>query len=336
MATPIVRISLLLVALALARGARAEGPSELDRRLAQSLFDHARLLLETGRPVEACPKFAESYRLEPASGTLLNLALCHEQEGKNASAWSEYNESLSLALKENRPDREQLVRERLAALEPKLLLMSVVLGPRADVEGLEVRFDGALLRRAAWGTPTVVDPGPHRVEAQAPGRVSWSASVVVESPGRVQAVEVPELAPLVPAPPPVSAAPAAKAPHAARDPAAKERQRWAYGLGIGAGASLVLGLVSGAKALERKGEARDGCWPEKNFCSPEALDARDSARSYAWVSTISMGLGVAAAAAIPLVLTSSSSPPPRKHALRVGGGPGPGPGSWALSLGGSF
>ncbi|HEU4534651.1 MAG TPA: tetratricopeptide repeat protein, partial [Polyangiaceae bacterium] len=307
--------------IALAAPARAQGPSDVDRRLAQSLFDHARVLLEAGRVAEACPKFEESHRLEPASGTLLNLALCHEQEGKMASAWSEYNESLSLALKESRPDREQLVRERLAALGPKLLLVSVVPAPGADVEGLEVRFDGTTLRRAAWGTPTAVDPGPHRVEASAPGRVAWSSRGTIEGAGGVRTIEVPVLAPLAPA---ATARPAAPASPAGRDAGAAERRRWAYGLGAAAGAALLVSTMTGLKALERQGEAQDACWPERGFCTVDGLEARDASRAYAWASTISLGAGLAAAVAAPLVLWSAPSPPARsvppvrRRAPRVG------------------
>ena len=45
---------------------------------AEALFEEGRRLLEAGRTDEACLKLAESLAQEMSSGTLLNLALCHE------------------------------------------------------------------------------------------------------------------------------------------------------------------------------------------------------------------------------------------------------------------
>jgi len=47
--------------------------------LAESLYQDGRDLLTAGRTAEACEKFAESHRLDPAAGTLLNLAACNER-----------------------------------------------------------------------------------------------------------------------------------------------------------------------------------------------------------------------------------------------------------------
>src|SRR4051812_48456348 len=83
--------------------ARAATPA--DKAAAESLFASALALLSEKKFSEACPKLEESQRLDPASGTLLNLAWCHEMEGKTATAWAEYKKLLALADAEGRVDR---------------------------------------------------------------------------------------------------------------------------------------------------------------------------------------------------------------------------------------
>src|SRR5262245_52435554 len=72
-------------------------PSSEDAALAEELFRAAKALMTEGRNVEACPKLAESYRLDPAGGTLLTLALCHETTGRTASAWADFTNAIALA-----------------------------------------------------------------------------------------------------------------------------------------------------------------------------------------------------------------------------------------------
>src|SRR5258705_3259626 len=55
---------------------------------AEALFRQGRQLLSEGKTAAACEKFAASQRMDPSSGTLLNLADCHAGEGKTASAWA--------------------------------------------------------------------------------------------------------------------------------------------------------------------------------------------------------------------------------------------------------
>lgn len=102
--------------LALATSALA---AEGDDAQAARLFQEGREAFVAGNLVDACPRLAESYRLDPATGTLMALALCHEQEGKLALAWAELNEAEERARQEGRSDRIEYVRTRLSALRAR-------------------------------------------------------------------------------------------------------------------------------------------------------------------------------------------------------------------------
>src|SRR5256885_1547996 len=107
--------------------------------MAQALFDEARELLAAGKYPEACRKFAESQRLDPGGGPVLNLALCHEKEGKIATAWADFREALGAARRDRRAERENLAREHLETLEPRLPRLTVRVASDARVE---VTLDG--------------------------------------------------------------------------------------------------------------------------------------------------------------------------------------------------
>ncbi|MDF2698209.1 MAG: hypothetical protein K0S65_6592, partial [Labilithrix sp.] len=100
-------------------------PSVSEQMLAQSLFDEARQLMDRGKYAEACPKLAESQRLDPGGGTLLNLAICHEKEGRFGTAYLEMKAASSQAGKDGRKDREKIANERLTALGPRVPRLAV-------------------------------------------------------------------------------------------------------------------------------------------------------------------------------------------------------------------
>src|SRR6266699_3327978 len=98
-----MRFAPMLIAAALvglpAKRAIAGSPA------AEALFREGRQLLKEAQVDEACLKLAESYSQEPASGTLLNLARCHEIQGKIATAWAEYAAAARLSRTQGREDR---------------------------------------------------------------------------------------------------------------------------------------------------------------------------------------------------------------------------------------
>ena len=62
----------------------------VDAAAADALFQKGREAADKGDFATAAAKFAESQRLDPAPGTLLNLADCEEHLGQTASAWEHY------------------------------------------------------------------------------------------------------------------------------------------------------------------------------------------------------------------------------------------------------
>src|SRR5580704_6931738 len=79
--------SAIAAALLVARGALADA---IDPAAAEVLFRQAREKIVAGDYGGACPLFKESLRLDPAPGTLLNLAECEERIGRLASAWEHF------------------------------------------------------------------------------------------------------------------------------------------------------------------------------------------------------------------------------------------------------
>ena len=110
---------------------------------------------------------------------MLNVALCHEKEGRTATAWAEFTEALGIAKRDDRAQRVELAEAHIAALEPMLSRLIIEVPPTSDLADLEIRRDGGLLRRAAWGTGMPVDPGEHQIEASSLGKTSWKQTVIV-------------------------------------------------------------------------------------------------------------------------------------------------------------
>ena len=284
-------LAVTLASVAVAPPAAAQAV-DTDRQIAQQLFDDGRALLEARRYAEACPKFAESQRLDPGGGTLVNLAFCHELEGKTATAWSEFRDALGQAIKDDRKDREELARTHIADLAPKLMRVVVQVPERLAARDPEINLDRSKLPEAAWNTPIPVDPGEHRVSVSIAGGQPWSVAVSVAEPGETYTVKVPSFESPVVCPQGQMRVEGA----CVAIPGTSSQRTTAFWLTLGgAGALLVTSAITGVVALSANAYVKDNCSTDRDFCRvTDAGDAATRAKTFAWISTATLGAGVVA------------------------------------------
>jgi hypothetical protein len=295
----------------------AHGQSGESAAQAEALFREGKQLLKDGKTDQACQKLEGSYRLDPAIGTLMNLADCHEKLGKHASAWAEFLSASSLSKRRGETDRETVARDRATALEPKLIRLTIVVPPATKVDGLEVRRDGAVVDPASFGSATPVDPGKHQITARAPGRKESTTSVEASGEGKAFTVEVKPLA-IDDTPKPVASAPATAAPTAAPPPPAPPppRTRATVGLvlgGVGA-AGIVVGSVFGLMAKSKWSSAN--C--QNGICPTQGQqDDSTSAKGLATVGTVGFAVGGALLATGAVLYFTAPSGDSAKASLSV-------------------
>jgi len=285
-------------------------PSPDDKALATMLFQEGRALMLEGRTGEACQKLEESERLHAAGGTILNLALCHEQEGRLARSWGEFNEALSVARRDGRRDREVEAANHIRDLEPRLSRLTIVVPPAAEVPGLTIERDGHEIGRGAWSTPIPVDGGEHVVRATATGREPFVAVIVLGKESDARTVEITVLAATVPPVRPLAiSAPAAVAtPQTAVFTPARLRLAGIATAGVGV---VLLGTAGYAlaKALSAKDASNSDCFVDG--CNDTGLQRRNEAVSRGNLATIlgvSGAMLVGAGAALFYVGRRSSAP----------------------------
>jgi hypothetical protein len=281
--------ALLLVA-ALSGSARAQDSAALAASNAR--FDEGKRLLKEGKVAEACTAFDESQRLVPRGGTLLNLGLCHEQEGKLVLARRELVEARALAQSQNKADRVTLASEHLSAIDARLSWLELVPPPNVDQNAVVLSVDGVALERTTWQA-VPLEAGRHVVAAEATGFKRRELEVSLgQAPERRSLRFDPlepatgQVAPPPPLPPPTQAAPE-------QDRSASTLKTAALIAGI-AGTAISLG--TGIYALERKGVVRDHCDDDK-LCDDEGLDAASTGRALVITSTVAFAVGAVGFAA---------------------------------------
>jgi hypothetical protein len=273
----------LLVFVGLTSGATSARADERSEQ-AERLFDEAKDLVKQGKAEQACPRFEESQKLDPAVGTQFNLADCYEKIGKFASAYRSFTDLQATLMRVGDP-RTAKAAERVAALEGRVPKLEIDVPWAAKVEGLVVQLDDRILEPAQIGAPLPVDPGAHRIVVRADRKQPFSKDVIAQV-ATAQTVAVPELT-----------------EEAARVVVVEKPSNGTRTLAIVVGAAgvaaLGTGIVLGIVAKGNYDDAVKDC-SDASSDTPHcragsgAVNAADSAKSLATVGTVVGAVGVAA------------------------------------------
>ncbi|WP_146650938.1 tetratricopeptide repeat protein [Labilithrix luteola] len=273
-------------ALAVFEASPAWAQSTRDAASAEALFKLGRDALDTGNFEEACVRLHESYRLDPAGGTLLNIGVCEEGRGHLAAAWEAFSEALAHLPHDDK--RRARAEERIAVLDRRLARLTIVLAPTAPA-GTRVVRDAIALESPSLGIALPVDPGVHHVRVVANGHDERTVDVTLaEGEQRHVTVEPGPPSPLRP----TDALPAKRDAETTSGfvrtfPAAA----W-----IAGGALVVAGATFGGLTYASGRRVEDQC-NASGTCSPAGLDAVDDARRWGALSTaafVTAGVAVTA------------------------------------------
>jgi hypothetical protein len=291
--------------------AQAEA-SAAQKAAAESLFDDGVKAMKAGHFADACPKLEESERIDPGIGTLLYLGECYEKTERTASAWATFREAASTAQAQGEAERARIAASRADRLQAGLSKLTVRIAPEtAQLSGLRVTRDNALIASTVFGVAIPVDPGKYHVVAIADGYEGYEADIEVAGNADSKTLDIPMLkaapkgAPTVgPVASASSGLSATTNPTDAASPAPSDTtppQRTpdsgvrtaAYVTGAIGLVGLGVGSYFGVRAISKNSEAETHC-PKGALCDDaQGPSLTSQAKNAAVASNITMGLGAA-------------------------------------------
>ncbi len=267
----------ILIPLAIAAAAHGAQPGKA--QAADALFQSAKQAVAKGDLATACAQFGESQRLDPAVGTLLNLADCEQRSGKFAAALDHFREARSLLA----PDdfRISFADEHMAALSRRVSYLTVRLAG-TPIAGTKVLRDNVEIPSASIGAAVPVDPGSHTYVVRVPGHPDSHMQVVALREGEQRTIEV---------------SPGAENREgeadsaAAGGPSTGPSRALVYtvgGIGI---AGLGVGMVTGLMTMHAASTYKAHCNTDTGQCDQAGLDAASTGRTTSVMSPIGFGVG---------------------------------------------
>jgi hypothetical protein len=291
--------------------ARADEPTAADIASARKIGFEGIQLAEKGNCAAAIDKLARAEKLFHAPTTLGRLGECQVLTGKIVEGTENLGRVARDELAANAPaafvTARARARKQLSLATPKLAHAKIIVKAPPDA-AVSVTVDSAPVNAANLGEDRMLDPGPHVVEAAAPGYFKAHAEINLQEGGSEQvtlklivdpeAARAARVAAAATAPspsastsPPPSSTPGTEARSPATEASGPNRTLAYVVLGVGV-VGLGVGTVFGLNAMSKKNDLSSAC-PNKN-CRASEQSNIDSAKSAGTISTIAFGVGGAA------------------------------------------
>jgi tetratricopeptide (TPR) repeat protein len=272
-----------------------------DKARADKLFEDGRGYLQRKEYQLACTAFEQSHQADPAIGTQLNIALCYEEWGKLASAYTAYQEAERLA-KAKKDNRAKHAKKKVDEIEPKLGRLRISVPASADPYSIYL-FDGKEVERETLVEEQLLDTGTHTVEVRVAGAPPKITTIDLK-PGerRTLDVELPVVVAVEPKDTKPSETMVVSGP--------RNKPKLYGGLSLIGGGTIAFGVASYVALIARSdyNDAIASC--PGNVCTQRStFDATQDARSRANTMTfVAVGGLALVGAGVYLVLTSKGDP----------------------------
>jgi hypothetical protein len=275
----------------------AETTAESLKR-AREQFGQALALQTAGDWAGALALLKEVAAVKSTPQVRFNMALCEEKLGRLVAALGDYELAAADARAEHADQVAEEVEARLESLRAKIPKLTVKRGSGA--EAASIALDGVSLGDQVIGTPMPTDPGPHTVEAKAPGFKPFRKSLRV-------AEQQNETIEIVLEPEPIVANPGGTSGGAASSGNPRGARIAGYVIGgVGIASLGASGIFFGLRA--GKISDLDKQCPNRECPSLAQQSDIDAGKRYTTIANVTLAVGAAAVAGgLVLILTSGST-----------------------------
>src|SRR5215471_1294663 len=173
----VIRNLAWVAAVVLGASTLSAEPSSDDIVRARRLFSEARTAEDARDWSTAASKLRGAISVKETAGLRFHLAYCEEQQNMLVEALADYERSEELGKQGNEDFVAQLPARR-ESLHKRIPTVTILIPP--SVADVVISVDGRVVPSSFLGKPIPLNPGPHKLNTSAPGRVVFSSEVMLK------------------------------------------------------------------------------------------------------------------------------------------------------------